>query len=163
MTISAEKHDLTFVRTFDAPIEAVWKAWSESAAVQQWWGPNGFTAPFAKMDFRVGGTSHLCMSNPQFGDNCSLWQYQTIEPLARIDFVHNLADKDGNKIDPAAVGMPPDFPVDQAQTVLFKAITDTQTELTVIEYGWTVGQMMEMSRMGMEQCLDKMAAFLAQA
>jgi uncharacterized protein YndB with AHSA1/START domain len=162
MTLGIQKHDLTFTRIFDASLEQVWKAWSDSESVMQWWGPNGFTAPFAKMDFRVGGASHLCMSNPQFGDNYSLWHYQNIEPMSRIDFVHNLADKDGNKVDPAAVGMPPDFPADQPQTVLFKALGDNRTEITVIEYGWTVGQMMEMSRMGMEQCLDKMAALLAQ-
>ncbi|MCU0463406.1 MAG: SRPBCC domain-containing protein [Anaerolineae bacterium] len=161
MTTQPEQHDLTFVRVFDAPVEAVWKAWSDSESVKQWWGPDGFTAPMATIDFREGGTSHLCMSHPQFGDNYSLWQYQTIEPLRRIDFIHNLADKDGNRVDPASVGMPPDFPADQRQSILFKSLGDHQTELTVIEYGWTVGQMMEMSRMGMEQCLDKMAVLLA--
>ena len=29
------------------------------------------------------------------------------------------------------------------------------------EYDWPVGHMMEMSKMGMEQCLDKMAAIFA--
>jgi len=161
MTAQAEKQDLTFVRVFDAPVAAVWKAWTDSESVKQWWGPDGFTAPFATMDVREGGTSHLCMSNPQFGDNYSLWRYQKVEPMSRIELVHNLADKDGNQIDPLSVGMPADFPADQPQSILFKSLGDNQTELTVIEYGWTAGQMMEMSRMGMEQCLEKMAVMLA--
>jgi hypothetical protein len=33
-----------------------------------------------------------------------------------------------------------------------------KTELTVTEYDWPVGPLLEMSRMGLEQCLDKMAA-----
>jgi hypothetical protein len=37
-----------------------------------------------------------------------------------------------------------------------------RTELTVTEYDWTVGQLMEMSKMGLEQCLDKMAAICAE-
>jgi hypothetical protein len=31
----------------------------------------------------------------------------------------------------------------------------------VTEYAWTVGRMMEMSELGLEQCLDKMAALRA--
>jgi hypothetical protein len=33
----------------------------------------------------------------------------------------------------------------------------------VAEYNWTVGQMMEMSKVGLEQCLDKMAASFVRA
>jgi uncharacterized protein YndB with AHSA1/START domain len=158
MSNEAKTHDLVFTRTFDAPIEEVWKAWTQAEYVKRWWGPQGFTAPLANMDVREGGTSLVCMSSPQFGENYSIWQYQKIEPLKRIEFIHNLADRDGNKVDPATLGMPPDFPQDQRQVVTFAAKGDNKTELTVTEYGWTEGQMMEMSRLGMEQCLDKMAA-----
>jgi len=44
--------------------------------------------------------------------------------------------------------------------ITFKALNDDRTELTVTEYGWTPGQMMKFSRMGMEQCLEKMAVAL---
>lgn len=36
-----------------------------------------------------------------------------------------------------------------------------KTELVVTEYGWTAGPLMQRSTMGLEQCLDKMAARLA--
>jgi uncharacterized protein YndB with AHSA1/START domain len=160
MTTQSEKQNLVITRVFDAPVAAVWQAWTDSESVKQWWGPTDFTAPLVKMDVRVGGTSLLCMSHPQFGTNYSIWDYQEIVPMQRLDFIHNLADENGNKVDPVAIGMPSDFPQDQRQLVTFKALGDNQTELTVTEYDWTVGQMMEMSRMGMEQCLDKMAASL---
>ncbi len=35
-----------------------------------------------------------------------------------------------------------------------------KTELIAIEYGWTLGQMRDMSRLGLEQCLDKLAESL---
>jgi uncharacterized protein YndB with AHSA1/START domain len=101
------------------------------------------------------------MSAPDHGDFYSTWHYRKIVPLERIEYIHNLADKDGNKVDPTTLGMPPDFPQDQPQTVIFTALGKDQTEITVIEHDWMVGQMMEMSRMGMEQCLDKMAAIFA--
>jgi uncharacterized protein YndB with AHSA1/START domain len=44
-------HNMVVTRSFDAPVEQVWKAWSESEQVKRWWGPTGFTCPVAKMDF----------------------------------------------------------------------------------------------------------------
>jgi len=147
---------LTITRTLNAPVEEVWKAWTDSAYLMQWWGPNGFTCPLAKMDVREKGTSIVGMSSPQFGESYSTWDYQTIIPMQHIEFIHNLADQDGNKIDPASIGMPPDFPVDQRQVINFKPVGTHQTELTITEYGWEPGKMMELSQMGMEQCLDKL-------
>ncbi len=46
--------------------------------------------------------------------------------------------------------------------VTFKAVSEDQTEITVTEYDWTVGPVMEMSKQGLEQCLDKMAASFAE-
>jgi uncharacterized protein YndB with AHSA1/START domain len=129
----------------------------------QWWCPEGFTSPLAKMDFREGATSLVCMSSPAYGDHYSTWQYVKIVPMQRIEYIHNLADKDGKKVDPVTMGMPPDFPQDQRHTVTFKDVGNGKTEMTVTEYDWTVGHMMEMSTLGLNQCLDKMAAIFARA
>lgn len=158
---SAEKRDLVRTHIFQAPVALVWRAWTDPAYVMQWWGPAGFTCPLAQMDVRAGGTSLVCMRSPEYGDHYSTWHYQHIVPLERIEYIDNLADKNGQKVDPVTLGMPPDFPQDQRHVVTFTPLNDNQTEMTITEYGWTVGQMMEMSRMGMEQCLDKMAALFA--
>jgi len=77
------------------------------------------------------------------------------------EYIHNLADKDGSRVDPTLIGMPADFPQDLRNLVTFEDLGDGKTELTVTEYDWPVGQMMEMSRVGLEQCLNKMAAIFA--
>jgi uncharacterized protein YndB with AHSA1/START domain len=155
------KKDLVFTRVFEEPVEEVWKAWVEPSMVMQWWGPDGFTSPLAEIDFREGKTSLVCMSSPEYGDLFNTWLYKTILPKQRIEFIQNLADENGGRIDPVSVGMPADFPQDMRTLVTFKDLGGGKTELTVTEYDWPVGQMMEMSRMGMEQCLNKMAAMLA--
>ncbi len=162
MNTEQEKRDLIITRIFDAPLEQVWQAWSNPALIKQWWGPDGFDCPLAEIDFREGGISLVCMSSPDFGEHYSLWQYEKIVPMKEIDYIHNLADKDGNKINPADIGMPPDFPQDQRQLIIFTALDANRTELVVTEFGWTVGQMMELSEMGMRQCLDKMAVALGE-
>jgi uncharacterized protein YndB with AHSA1/START domain len=50
-----EKERMVVTRVFDAPRALVWKAWTDPQYVMQWWGPKSFTAPFCKIDFRVGG------------------------------------------------------------------------------------------------------------
>ena len=58
-----EGRDREFVisRTFDAPRDLVWKAWTERERLMQWFGPKGFTMPIAKLDFRPGGMLHYCL------------------------------------------------------------------------------------------------------
>lgn len=166
MSPEPEKRDLVFTRVFDAPVERVWKAWTDAEDVKRWWGPDHFTAPLARLDVRPGGTSLVCMRAPaEFGgqDMYSTWHYRDVVPRQRIVYFHNLADAEGRTLDPATLGMPPDFPQDVRNTVTFRALGQTQTELTVTEHDWPVGQMMEMSRLGMEQCLDKMARLFAEA
>jgi hypothetical protein len=58
-------------------------------------------------------------------------------------------------------GLPADIPSAVRQVVIFEAVGDNSTEMTVTEYGYTSDQIVEMSRLGLEQCLDKMAAALA--
>jgi uncharacterized protein YndB with AHSA1/START domain len=157
----AKKYDVVITKLFDAPIERVWQAWTDPELVMRWWGPNCFTAPMAKMDFREGGTSLVCMRAPDGPDMYSTWTYQRIVPNQRIEYIHNLADPDGNKLDPVSLGFP-DLPQDVRNVITFKTVNH-QTEMTVTEYGFPTGQMYNMARMGLEQCLDKMAAIFATA
>jgi uncharacterized protein YndB with AHSA1/START domain len=162
-TVPAKK-DLVITRNFDAPVSLVWKAWVDPKYVVKWWGPDRFTCPSAKIDFREGGTSVVCMRAPkEFGgqDSYSTWDYTKIVLMERIEYTHNLADKNGNKADPIKMGMPPDFPQDQRHVVTFRDLGNSKTRLTVTECEWPLGQMMEFSKMGMEQCLNKMAEALA--
>lgn len=157
--------NMTFTRTFDAPVERVWKQWSESENVMRWWGPKGFTSPLAKMDFREGGVSLVCMRAPkEFGgmDMYNTWSYKKIVPHERIEFVLNFCDKDGNKLDPAKMGLPPGIPQDVPHVITFKTVGDNKTEMTVIEYGYTLDEAVELSRAGLKECLDKMAESLKQ-
>jgi len=90
------------------------------------------------------------------------WTYTSIDPQERIEFVSNFANKDGTHLDPAAIGMPPGVPHDVPHVIVFKTADDNGTEITVTEYGYTTEQARDLSRAGMEQYLDKMAAMFAE-
>ena len=63
-----ESREISATRVFDAPRELVWKMWSESRHIAQWWGPNGFTNTIHKMDFRPGGEWRFVMHGPDGTD-----------------------------------------------------------------------------------------------
>jgi uncharacterized protein YndB with AHSA1/START domain len=163
---SRDSRSVVVTRSFDAPVAEVWKAWSDPDYVRQWWGPIGFTCPLAQMDFREGGTSLVCMRAPQEyggGDMYNGWTYRKIEPLREIAYVFTFTDKDGTVLDPADLGLPAGIPREGEHVVTFKDLGSGKTEMTVTEQGYTVDETVEISRMGLEQCLDKMAAILAGA
>lgn len=55
-------------RTFNAPRETVFKAWSDPLLLMQWWGPKGFTNTFSEFDFKPGGHWRFVMHGPNGGD-----------------------------------------------------------------------------------------------
>jgi uncharacterized protein YndB with AHSA1/START domain len=155
--------DLQVVRVFDAPLARVWQAWVEAEDVRQWWGPEGFTCTLAEMGFRESGTSLVCMqAPPEFGGQkmYNTWTYTRIAPLERFEYTLRFTDKDGVELDPASIGMPPGIPGEVRNVNAFRALDGGRTELTVTEYGYTSPEVVEISRMGLEQCLDKMAVVL---
>ena len=162
-TRNMRKEDLVVTRIIDAPVEMVWKAWTEPEHVRKWWGPKYYTSPYCKIDLREGGRFVFCMRAPaEHGgqDTYTSGVYKKIVPIEYLEFTQGLSDKDGNPIDPQQVGMPPDFPAEIRTTVVFRAIRDDMTELTITEYDWPVSQMYAYSLAGLHQTIDKMTASL---
>lgn len=163
--VNSRKEDLIITRIIDAPIELVWKAWTDPKHVARWWGPKYYTSPNCSIDLREGGKYVFCMRAPQDQggqDSYTAGVYKKIVPMERLEFTQSLADKDGNPIDPAQVGMPPDFPKEIRSQVLFRA-KGKMTELVITEYDWPVSQMSVYSYAGMQQSIDKLAVSLAKA
>lgn len=56
----------TITRTFDAPRDALWRAWTDPALAARWWHPHEVTTPAesVKIDLRVGGGYEYLMIGP---------------------------------------------------------------------------------------------------
>lgn len=52
---------VVFERTYDAPRELVWQAWTTPEMLKQWWGPNNVGIPECEVDLRVGGRFYIVM------------------------------------------------------------------------------------------------------
>ena len=155
--------DLTLTRTFNAPVKRVWQAWSDGEHVRLWWGPTGFTSPVAKIDFRGGGVSLVCMRSPEGHEFYNTWTYRKIVPMKSIEFVLDWSDKDGYRKDPDSLGLPATMPRDVRHVITFKSISPNKTEMTITEFGYTSAELFDLSKAGLEHCLDKMAAMLSKS
>ena len=159
-TQGAKTEDIVVTRIINAPIEQVWKAWTDPERVQRWWGPKDYTSPYVRIDLREGGKFVFAMRAPeeQGGqEQYSSGVYKKIEPMRRLEFVQSMSDKDGNAIDPVKLGMPADFPKEKRTEVTFRKIKCGMTELTVVDHDWTPGQMFVYSIAGWNQSIDKLA------
>jgi hypothetical protein len=61
-------------------------------------------------------------------------------------------------VSPSDVGLPPAVPEVVPHVVTLTPCADTRTLLVVEESGYRPGPVLEMSRQGQEQCLEKLAA-----
>jgi len=82
-------------RTFDAPRDLVWKAWTNAEALAKWWGPKGSTIRVIKLDFRPGGVFHYAMAFQPGHEMFGRFVYREIEAPGRLVYVNSFSDADG--------------------------------------------------------------------
>jgi len=86
--------DLYFERTFDAPRDRVWWAFTDPDAIPRWWGPRGTTTMVEEMDVRVGGKWRYRSSAPDRDDVVFFGEYLEITPPETLGWTF-LFDVDG--------------------------------------------------------------------
>jgi len=83
---------ITLEKTYDAPLETVWQAWTNPEQLKQWWGPDNVTIPECEVDLKVGGKFYIVMEageamGPYKG---TLWpmqaEFTVVEPNAKLTY-----------------------------------------------------------------------------
>ncbi|HEX8613633.1 MAG TPA: SRPBCC domain-containing protein [Telluria sp.] len=114
MTSPDSSVDFTLARVFDAPRELVFKTMTETAHLQQWWGPQGCAIEVIRHEPQPGGVFHYCM---RFGPGVEMhgrFDYRELSAPERLVFVNGFADAEGNRIQHA---MSPTWPLEVLNTV----------------------------------------------
>lgn len=92
MTTQAKTNEIEITRLYDAPVKAVWDAWTDPDQVAQWWGPRGFTLTTHSKDLRPGGHWHYTMHGPDGTDYPNKTHYFEVEPYSRLVYDHGAAE-----------------------------------------------------------------------
>lgn len=94
--MSMTEPEFVISRTFDAPRNKVFKAWTAPEQMAKWFGPKGVTIGQSKMDLRPGGSYHYSMAMP---DGSAMWGkflYREIIVPEKLVFVNFFSDEQGN-------------------------------------------------------------------
>ena len=142
-TITIDEQGVQIERTFNASPELVWQAWTQAEHFARWYGPEGFTVPTCRFDFRVGGEYSLVMRSPDGWEMRNFGVFKEIEPLERF-----------------VATMSADMHDETILTVSLEDLGDGRTKLTMRQDGWPDSQMAEGAGGGWAQALGKLALAL---
>ncbi len=149
-------------RHFDAPVELVWKMWTESEHFAAWYGPMGAAIPVAKMNVQVGGSRHICMAMETPNGPMQMWfvgEFIEIVAHERLVYTEAMSDADGNVISPAQMGMPEGHP-ETTQVIVELEPVDGKTKMTMTHIGVPADSP---GASGWGMAFDKLNAYLSTA
>ncbi|MFL4471796.1 SRPBCC domain-containing protein [Tateyamaria armeniaca] len=146
-------------REFDAPIDLVWKMWTDPALFKQWYGPNGMSVPTAEMDVKIGGIRKVCMAMQTPERSMEMWftgVYKEVRAPDRLVYTESMCDADGTIISPQAMGMPDSFP-DVTEVIIDLNEVGGKTRMVMVHMGVVEGTA---GAGGWNQAFDKLATLV---
>lgn len=84
---------------FVAPLERVWRLWSDPRQLERWWGPPMYPATVTEHDLEVGGTVRYYMTGPEGDRHYGWWKITSVEPPQLLTFDDGFADAEGNELE----------------------------------------------------------------
>jgi uncharacterized protein YndB with AHSA1/START domain len=111
--LSGFRDAVVIERTFDAPVDLIWKMWTDPEHFKAWYGPEGATIPVAKMDVRVGGTRLVSVAMQTPNGAMEMWftgEYIEVVENERLVYTESMSDQNGNVASPSDMGMPDGHP-----------------------------------------------------
>jgi uncharacterized protein YndB with AHSA1/START domain len=157
----------TITRTFDAPVDRVWAAWTEPSRIAAWMTPKGSgELTVLEYDLRPGGVLRSTYVGPAgMGQIWGRYVYREVEPNTKLVWEHSFSDANGGV---SRHPMAPLWPEVLLTTVTFKPAGEDKTELTLtwLPLGATPQEaaVFEAAKLGMAGgwggSFDNLAAFL---
>lgn len=129
-------------RVFTAPIDMVWRAYTEKEWLDRWWGPQPWRAETKTLNFSVGGFWLYAMVSPENEKHWGRMDFTAIVPQESIGIKDSFCDEEGN-INPSlpvSSGTITFFSTNKSTLVEFKMVYSIKKEIqTIIEMGFEQG------------------------
>lgn len=92
MVAANKSNEIRITRIYDAPVAAVWDAWTDPEQVALWWGPRGFTLTTHSKDLKPGGHWTYTMHGPDGVDWPNSTKYFEVETHKKLVYDHGAND-----------------------------------------------------------------------
>lgn len=77
---------LVLARIIDAPVEQVYRGWTDPELMKRWFAPRPWTTPKVSMDLRPGGGNMVTMADENGTEYPNAGQYLEVVPNRRLVF-----------------------------------------------------------------------------
>lgn len=122
--------ELLITHLFDAPIELVYKAWTDPEQLKHWYAPDGCSIEFKSIDVKVDGKFHSCIHDPVHGQCWIIGIYKEVIKPTKLVFSMILSNEQGDVVNATEAGKSEDWPQAITTTISFAAI-GKQTKVTL--------------------------------
>jgi uncharacterized protein YndB with AHSA1/START domain len=89
---------LVVSRTFHARRETVFKAWGSAEHVKNWFSPQTYSVPEARVEMRVGGAFEVCMRSPSGETHWTRGTFVELTPHSRLVIDMHATDQQDRKL-----------------------------------------------------------------
>ena len=94
----SDHQPLKITRVFDAPLQAVWDAWTKPEEFKKWYMPKPFSVPSCEIDLRPGGKLKADTKDPD-GNIMPLYgEFKVVEEPNKLVVTNYPMDEAGNKL-----------------------------------------------------------------
>jgi len=83
-------------RSFDAPREHIFKAFTESEHLQNWWAPKGWAFDISKFELRQDGVFHYSQTSPDGNVMWVKFVYHEVSAPEKLVYTSFFSDEKGN-------------------------------------------------------------------
>ncbi len=126
--IHTDIEPFVMTRTFNAPRDVVWKAWTEPKRLMEWWGPKGFTMKSAKVDLKPGGMYLYAMAMPNGSEMWGRFLFREIAAPERLVYVNSFSNARGEV---TRHPMHKEWPLELLTTITFEDLCGARTQVTI--------------------------------
>jgi len=97
--VSKDGRTITVERSFNAPLDPVWAAWTEADILCQWWAPKPYKCVVLSLDLRDGGRWLYYMEGPTGDRHHCFFDYEVVQPKSFFTGHDGFCDENGNATD----------------------------------------------------------------
>jgi uncharacterized protein YndB with AHSA1/START domain len=90
--------ELVITRSFDAPRELIFNAFTQPEHLENWWVTKGFTMKIKKHDLRPGGVLHYRQESPEGHEMWVVFNYQEVVRNEKLAFITSFSDEEAHVI-----------------------------------------------------------------